>query len=385
MHWNPYLILLSYAISFLGSYVAVCFCEQFRLLTINETQVRFRNSLIILSVMAVSIGGIAIWCMHFIGMGAMVLMNSEGESISIHFDIGLTIISIIVAVTGAFIGLIISTYDRVYTKKKIEVLDMLVVDACQTGTKITAKKSVLSLALFKGLYILVLGGVVMGAGASAMHYLGMYAMRFDGYMEWDVGVIAASVAIAIVVSIVAFWILFRFLALFPQRESLRVMSAAVMGVAVCGMHYTGMYGAKFYYEPGKLRYDSNTMVNADISTYVALVVGMAIAWCLIIFAIGDMRSWYHHQDYIISKMDEIMSKVSQIPSSEMKLLVNKYKIIRGGEPSSSKKSAAVLPPLSPQNSKLSASNAKVDFHQVLPFFRDNFHVSQPRQPIFSHA
>ena len=355
------MIALSYAVSFLGAFVAVSFCEQFRLVYVYDADgpVKMLNSKVILATMALLIGGVAIWCMHFIGMGALELRTEDGVLLKVHFDIGLTILSIIVAIAGAYVGLLISTYDRVYTKTKDKVLDMLVVDACQAGTKITAKKSVLTLALFKGLHVLAIGGIAMASGVCAMHYLGMYAMRFDGYMEWDVGVIAASVAIAIVVSIVAFWILFRFLALFPQRESLRVMSAAVMGVAVCGMHYTGMYGAKFYYEPGKLRYDPSTMISSDVASYAALVVGVGLSWVLNIIMIADVRAWYYHQSKIVEQTDELMKKAVIAPTNELKQLHDKYVVVRG-------KSSSVVP-----DAKFESNN------EVMPFANDKFSLTKP--------
>ena len=42
-------------------------------------------------------------------------------------------------------------------------------------------------------------------------------MIFDGYIEWDVGVVAASVLIAVGASTAAFWTLFRLLAMVSEH------------------------------------------------------------------------------------------------------------------------------------------------------------------------
>ncbi len=64
-------------------------------------------------------------------------------------------------------------------------------------------------------------------------------MAFPGDIAWDSGIIASSIVIALVASTAAFWILFRLLSLYPQKEVLRLGSAAIMTIAVCGMHYVG--------------------------------------------------------------------------------------------------------------------------------------------------
>lgn len=58
--------------------------------------------------------------------------------------------------------------------------------------------------------------------------------RSPGF-DWDLGVIALSAVIAVVVSVVALW-----LATTVKTGGKQLAAALVMGVAVCGMHYTGM-------------------------------------------------------------------------------------------------------------------------------------------------
>jgi NO-binding membrane sensor protein with MHYT domain len=65
-------------------------------------------------------------------------------------------------------------------------------------------------------------------------------------MTWNVGIVAASAIIAVVAATVAFWILFRLLALYPHYEILRIAGAVVAAVAVNGMHYTGNETALLY-------------------------------------------------------------------------------------------------------------------------------------------
>ena len=49
----------------------------------------------------------------------------------------------------------------------------------------------------------------MGAGISAMHYIGMAAMRLPAICTYDLRIVAASILIAVVVSVVALLLAFR--------------------------------------------------------------------------------------------------------------------------------------------------------------------------------
>jgi PAS domain S-box-containing protein len=91
----------------------------------------------------------------------------------------------------------------------------------------------------------VAASVVMGGGIASMHYIGMAAMRLPAMMRWNYGVVALSVAIAVVVSLVAMWLAFRFRSETREVAPLKIASAGVMGVAVVAMHYTGMAAATF--------------------------------------------------------------------------------------------------------------------------------------------
>ena len=78
----------------------------------------------------------------------------------------------------------------------------------------------------------------MGLGVAAMHYTGMAAMRMQAHLDYNLGIVGISLGIAVVASIAALWLGFN-----TTRLWQIVASALVMGLAVCGMHYTGMKAA----------------------------------------------------------------------------------------------------------------------------------------------
>ncbi|MBV8062725.1 MAG: hypothetical protein JOY51_03970 [Nevskia sp.] len=89
------------------------------------------------------------------------------------------------------------------------------------------------------------GGVVMGLGICAMHYTGMFALRMTPHIRYDVVLLGASVLVAICLSIAALLIGFSVRRL-PEWQLVpaKLSGALLMGVAICGMHYTGVAAAR---------------------------------------------------------------------------------------------------------------------------------------------
>ncbi|MER8040167.1 MHYT domain-containing protein [Streptomyces hydrogenans] len=138
--------------------------------------------------------GCGIWTMHFIAM-----LGFQVNETAISYDGTLTFLSLLVAVLVVGAGVFTVGY---------------------RGTRPVP---------------LLAAGVFTGLGVAGMHYLGMAAMRMDGSLTYEPGVVALSVLIAVGAATAALW------AAVSVRGFLASLGASVvMGVAVTGMHYTGM-------------------------------------------------------------------------------------------------------------------------------------------------
>jgi NO-binding membrane sensor protein with MHYT domain len=228
--------------------------------------------------------------MHFTGMAALRI-ESEGDHLSLSYNTGVTILSLLVAIACVYLGLFISSRDRVFTKDKEELFSMLMQDAKNQSMKsIQSKSTLYRLAVLKGLLPLVIGGMVTGGGVCIMHYVGMMALTAHVSMKWNPGLVVLSIIIAVVASTAAFWILFRLLPLFPTYESLRLGSSFIMAVAVCGMHYTGMMAVTYEKatEFSGYRVGSQKM-SKENAYYGALISSLILNWIFSMMIQGELR------------------------------------------------------------------------------------------------
>jgi PAS domain S-box-containing protein len=91
----------------------------------------------------------------------------------------------------------------------------------------------------------VTGSVFMGAGIAGMHYIGMAAMRLSAITRYSALLVACSVLLAVLFSLIALLMAFGLREETRWSVPRRLGSATVMGVAVAAMHYTGMAAATF--------------------------------------------------------------------------------------------------------------------------------------------
>ncbi len=184
-------VALSFLIAFVGSFVALTSAR--RVIGPGGRINRFD-----LLAATLALGGIGVWTMHFIGMAALKMDLRVGYSMIE------TLLSLLVVCLATGFGL---TYVARDPANKTRLLT---------------------------------AGAALGLGVAVMHYLGMYGMRFGGYINWSFLLVAASILIAVVAATAALWLAFN-----TKPLALRLLAAVIMAVAVCAMHYTGMAAADF--------------------------------------------------------------------------------------------------------------------------------------------
>lgn len=244
--YNSGLVLLSVLMAVLSTYTAFLISERIR-----ETEQRGQY-LAWLITGALTMGG-GVWAMHFIGMLAYKI------PIVINYDAIITVVSIIPAVLASIIIL------RITDSKNITI------------------------------WRLVRLSVLMGGGIGLMHYIGMAAMRMDGFMRYDPKLFILSIIVAVTLAGIAIklkiWADKYITAgvIFSERL---LIAAIIMGCAISGMHYTGMAAMTIFPEPAAVILEH--IWSADTLTQIIVIV-VLLTIVLMITAIEVSRRFDLYQ------------------------------------------------------------------------------------------
>jgi NO-binding membrane sensor protein with MHYT domain len=192
-----------------------------------------------LALAAVSVGATGIWAMHFI---AMLGFTIQGQQIM--YNVPVAIASMLLAILVVGVGLFIVGYGN------------------------------------GGWPRLASGGVTIGLGVAGMHYMGMAGMIMPDSVSYNVPLVVLSILIAVVAGTAALWAGTR-----VSGIGATIGASLIMGIAVCGMHYTGMEAMTF--TPGSMSAMSGS--NA-FSFVVPLVIGLTIVTLVVALTISVART-----------------------------------------------------------------------------------------------
>jgi NO-binding membrane sensor protein with MHYT domain/nitrogen-specific signal transduction histidine kinase len=143
--------------------------------------------------------GVGIWSMHFIGMMAWV------PPYPLYYSLTPTLLSIVAAVAASWLAMHLTVGDQAGAPRRH----------------------------------LLLGAALVGTGICAMHYLGMAALHFSEPVQWSIPGVLLSYLIACAASFGAMVMLAQGGAA-SFNIGRQLAASAIIGVAICGMHYTGM-------------------------------------------------------------------------------------------------------------------------------------------------
>ncbi len=233
------LVVLSFLISVLASYTALVLSVRVPL-TLKRTR--------LLWLLGGTIAmGTGIWATHFVAMLAFHL------PIPINYDFPTTLLSLLYAIGASGIALWLWN--------------------CASSN----------------LLIMLCGGACMGLAIAWMHYTGMSAMRLQAHIAYDLRLVCLSIGIAIIASLVALLLAFRL----QSRHSnppfwLKFGSAVVMGIAICGMHYTGMWATHFVYQTA-LPIEPSYTINRSLLAIAVSLTALFILSLILLISVFDQR------------------------------------------------------------------------------------------------
>ncbi|UPK92944.1 hypothetical protein LCI18_003879 [Fusarium solani-melongenae] len=163
---------------------------------------------LVLGCSAITMGGIAIWCMHFVGNQALILADGETE-MQIAYSSGITVPSF--------------------------CLPVLVLLAAFYAIGITNR-----IAWWR----VITAGILCGSAICGMHYLGNASIKNYQCIYATAYVVGAAI-IAVVASTVALAMFFIFQSLSASSWWKRTISAIILAGAVSSMHWCASVGTEY--------------------------------------------------------------------------------------------------------------------------------------------
>ena len=260
--YNLYLVLTSYVIAVAASYTALE-------LSRRVSQVDGLSAAVWLCCGAVSMG-IGIWTMHFIGMLAFSL------PMPFSYDVFITILSLLVGIAASAFAIFIASRKR------------------------------------QGFAKIGLSGLLLGGGIASMHYTGMAAMEMGASITYDTSLLLLSIAIAVVAACAAIWIIFTLSHLHTRFLSLLKFGAAnIMGIAICGMHYTGMAAAIYTPIDGAMSAmdaPDNTWLAISVAGFTLILLGVTHLTIFFDYRIGVERKHAEKADQAAVHLSEVLDE-----------------------------------------------------------------------------
>ena len=226
---------------FVGLAVVICFLVS--IVAINMLQraraMQGRARMIWVD-MGAAAAGFGIWATHFVAMQAYEPGVPRG------YSIGLTLLSLIIAIVVTGVGLNIAVYRPVRWASAI-------------------------------------GGAIVGVGIAAMHFTGMAALELPGRLTWSADIVIASIVFGVVFASAALWTAAR------DDGFWTILGAALLlTLAIATMHFTAM-GAIIVI-PDPTRTVDLLAMSPEALTMVTSGAAAAILGMCLVAAIADRKT-----------------------------------------------------------------------------------------------
>lgn len=178
--------------------------------------------------------GIATWCMHYIGLRAMIMGGGQPE-IQIAYKPGFTALSFFVPVF-----VLILAFWTVGPNEKVNIIRVC------------------------------LGGTLAGLGFCATNYLGQAGIS-NYVCLYVVGLVIASAVISVVSSITALWMLFHFRSGWRIFWWKRACAAGIFSVGISAANWFSICGTEYWLKNVDKSLSSNRTTTITVIVVIALV------------------------------------------------------------------------------------------------------------------
>ncbi|VUC25488.1 unnamed protein product [Clonostachys rosea] len=199
--FNAGFVVLSYIVSLIGAGSTLELINRR-----TGSKGLFNN--VLLGGAAVTMGGVAIWSMHFVGNKAVYFGNGEPE-IQVGFSPVFTVVSFFVPILVLLVAFLAIGTNNVVSWLRVS-----------------------------------LGGFLCGSAVCGMHYLGNASIQ-NYTCSYKLSYVISSAIIAVIASTIALSVFFVFRSIWANVWWKRLLSALLLAGAVSGMHWCAAFGTQY--------------------------------------------------------------------------------------------------------------------------------------------
>jgi NO-binding membrane sensor protein with MHYT domain len=212
---------------------------------------------------SISMGGIAIWGMHFLGNRAIILGDGD-DSLQVAYNPGFSALSFFMPIIVFFTAFI-----TLGSNEKVSWL--------RIG----------------------LGGALAGLAICGMHYLGQAGI-LNYSIQYMVGNIVGSAIIAVVVSTIALAVFFTLRATWTASWWNRALTASLLAGAVSGMHWVAEIGTQYRFKQSDTTTDGALSRNATIIVVIVLVWPTSGRLCEIVLTLAVCCGLFYSDHFLFA-------------------------------------------------------------------------------------
>ncbi|PMD42218.1 hypothetical protein L207DRAFT_456438 [Hyaloscypha variabilis F] len=228
-YFSPGFVVLSYFVSYVGAWTTLELINR-------RTAGRGLYNWYLLFGSSISMGGIAIWCMHYISNRAIVLGDGQ-VAMQISYSSGFTALSFFVPIL-----VLLAAFTAVGSNDQVSKVRV------------------------------VIGGTLAGLAICGMHYLGQAGI--SNYTSiYSIGNVVGSSLVAAAASVVALSVFFVLRAAWTNSWWKRALCALILAGAVFGMHWVASVGTQYRLKQGSASLSHNISRDSTIIVVIALSIG----------------------------------------------------------------------------------------------------------------
>ncbi len=132
---NGEMMTVAVGLAVIGSYLTICFCEQFRLCSVGGHTSKLLSKSGLFALMTLSFGGVGVWSFNFVAYSALSVKLQNGSFCHVDIQLIPMMSAFVILMTFALLGLYVSSLDKMFAKSKQQIVEQFVAESSKLSMR----------------------------------------------------------------------------------------------------------------------------------------------------------------------------------------------------------------------------------------------------------